>query len=547
MRWVPDRVDLRPSLAGRLGIVAPEDPEPEHVAINARNQVAVTLQENNGIAVVDAPTGAVVTAFSAGTVDLTGVDTVEDGRISLTGSLTDVPREPDGIAWVDNRRLATANEGDLRGGSRGWSIFDARTGRVLWDARSSLERLAVSVGLYPESRSENKGTEPESIAIAEIRGRRYAFVGAERGNFVAVYDLTRATAPRFVQVLPVTNGPEGLLAIPDRGLLVVSSEVDVPEDDVRSTIAVFRLGRRAPQFPTIASLAGGGEPLGWGALSGLTADPRRTNRLWAVGDSYYTPTQLFSLRPIRARGLGTRAVITSALTVTENGQPLGIDAEGLAARRSGGFWLAAEGRTGPTNEILLLDDRAAVQRRIPLPAEVGAGLGGNGLEGIAVTGSGRRERVFVALQRPLSSDPTGVARIGRYDVASGTWSWYGYRLDAGSGVGLSELVALGGTRFAVIERDNRPGAFAQLKRIYTFDLRRTTGSGPLPVLAKTLARDLLPDLRADNGWVQEKVEGLAVGGDGRVYAVTDNDGVEDATGETVFLDLGSARRVFGRR
>lgn len=108
-------------------------------------------------------------------------------------------------------------------------------------------------------------------------------------------------------------------------------------------------------------------------------------------------------------------------------------------------------------------------------------------------------------------------------------------------------MALGGTRFAVIERDNRPGTFAQLKRIYTFDLRRTTGSGPLPVLAKTLARDLLPDLRADNGWVQEKVEGLAVGGDGRVYAVTDNDGVEDATGETVFLDLGSARRVFGRR
>jgi hypothetical protein len=28
--------------------------------------------------------------------------------------------------------------------------------------------------------------------------------------------------------------------------------------------------------------------------------------------------------------------------------------------------------------------------------------------------------------------------------------------------------------------------------------------------------------------------------------VTDNDGVEDATGETVFLRLGSARKVFGR-
>ena len=43
--------------------------------------------------------------------------------------------------------------------------------------------------------------------------------------------------------------------------------------------------------------------------------------------------------------------------------------------------------------------------------------------------------------------------------------------------------------------------------------------------------------------MQEKVEGLTVGGNGRVYLVTDNDGVEDATGETVFLDLGSVRRV----
>jgi hypothetical protein len=38
--------------------------------------------------------------------------------------------------------------------------------------------------------------------------------------------------------------------------------------------------------------------------------------------------------------------------------------------------------------------------------------------------------------------------------------------------------------------------------------------------------------------VQDKVEGLAVGGDGQTYAVTDNDAIDDATGETVFLRLG---------
>ncbi len=60
----------------------------------------------------------------------------------------------------------------------------------------------------------------------------------------------------------------------------------------------------------------------------------------------------------------------------------------------------------------------------------------------------------------------------------------------------------------------------------------------LPVVDKGLVRDLLPLLRADGGWVQDKVEGLAVAGDGRTHAVTDNDAVDDATGETAFLRLG---------
>ena len=180
---------------------------------------------------------------------------------------------------------------------------------------------------------------------------------------------------------------------------------------------------------------------------------------------------------------------------------------------------------------------------------VAAGLGSNGLEGITASSSGKGEQVFVALQRALTTEP-GVASIGRYDVASGVWTWCGYPLDTGSGIGLSELVALDRDTFGVIERDNLPGTFAKVKKIYTFDLPRDPRNAPAPaltLLAKTLTRDLLPDLRAGNGWVQEKVEGLAVGGDRRVYAVTDNDGVEDATGETLFLRLGSACRVFGMR
>ncbi|MFG2088947.1 MULTISPECIES: hypothetical protein [unclassified Spirillospora] len=65
-------------------------------------------------------------------------------------------------------------------------------------------------------------------------------------------------------------------------------------------------------------------------------------------------------------------------------------------------------------------------------------------------------------------------------------------------------------------------------------------------LRKRLVRDLLPDLRGFGGHAQEKAEGLAVDGGGRVWVVTDNDGVKDATGETVFYSPGTARKLFGR-
>ena len=58
-------------LTGLDGLLYPEDPEPEYVAINADNVCAVALQENNAIVLVDLLTGTVTESFSAGSVDLT--------------------------------------------------------------------------------------------------------------------------------------------------------------------------------------------------------------------------------------------------------------------------------------------------------------------------------------------------------------------------------------------------------------------------------------------------------------------------------------------
>jgi hypothetical protein len=58
------------------------------------------------------------------------------------------------------------------------------------------------------------------------------------------------------------------------------------------------------------------------------------------------------------------------------------------------------------------------------------------------------------------------------------------------------------------------------------------------VVNKSLVRDVLPDMAAGNGLVIEKLEGLGILANGDVLIVTDNDGVDDSSGETQLINLG---------
>lgn len=60
---------------------------------------------------------------------------------------------------------------------------------------------------------------------------------------------------------------------------------------------------------------------------------------------------------------------------------------------------------------------------------------------------------------------------------------------------------------------------------------------PKPLLTKRPVLDLLPALSAGGAAVHDKIEGLALVG-GRLVGAVDNDGVDDAPGESVFLRLG---------
>ena len=49
---------------------------------------------------------------------------------------------------------------------------------------------------------------------------------------------------------------------------------------------------------------------------------------------------------------------------------------------------------------------------------------------------------------------------------------------------------------------------------------------------------------ATNGWITDKVEGVAVTQTGRTYVSTDNDGLDDWSGETWFFGLGRFWEIF---
>ncbi|KQQ37629.1 alkaline phosphatase [Rhizobium sp. Leaf306] len=523
-----------------LSTVAPEDPEPEFVNINANGEIVVTLQENNHIVIVDSKTAKVTGHFTAGTVDLDGVDIKTDGALTFSGKLTAIPREPDAVKWLGTDRFVVANEGDYKGGSRGFTIFD-RTGKVLYDAGTSLEYAVARVGHFPEKRAKNKGIEPEGLEAATFNGQKYFFVLSERGSMIAVYKDTGAE-PELVQLLPSGISPEGAVAIPGRNLLASANEADLGEDGgARSHVMIYELGEGAKAYPMLVSKDVDGKPLGWGAMSGLVGDAEKDGILYAVSDSVYAmQPSIFTIDATKKP-----AEITSVVRVTRNGQPAQkLDIEGIALDGKGGFWLASEGDSAKFvgHGIYNVSAKGEIKSEIALPAELLAGETRFGLEGITTTGSGDDLTLWMAIQREWKDDPKGQVKLLSYKPKSKEWAAVRYPLEKTEKgwVGLSEITARGDYLY-IIERDNLIGDNAKLKKLYRVaiaDLKPAKLGGELPLVTKQEVHDFLPDLKnATNGYVVDKLEGFAFDKSGKAFAITDNDGVDNSSGETLFFPV----------
>jgi len=164
------------------------------------------------------------------------------GRLAITSTLGDI--DQDG----DYDQLFSF-------GARSFSIWST-DGSLVYDSRDEIERTIAADPVYApyfnanntsssfDNRSDNKGPEPEGVAVGQVAGRVYAFVGLERIGGLYVVDVTEPAAPEFVQYVNHRNfaagddlanagdlGPEGILFIPSsespngKALVVVGNEV----------------------------------------------------------------------------------------------------------------------------------------------------------------------------------------------------------------------------------------------------------------------------------------------------------------------------------
>ncbi|RLK46712.1 choice-of-anchor I family protein [Microbacterium telephonicum] len=140
-------------------------------------------------------------------------------------------------------------------GARSFSIWNT-DGTLVFDSGDQFEQLQqrlVGQGLVfnasndnndDNDRSDDKGVEPENVAVGTVGERTYAFVGFERVGGVAVYDITDPAAAEYVTYVSRRDftadvessaagdlGPEGIQFVPahrsptGQPLLVTGNEV----------------------------------------------------------------------------------------------------------------------------------------------------------------------------------------------------------------------------------------------------------------------------------------------------------------------------------
>ena len=94
-------------------------------------------------------------------------------------------------------------------GARSFSIWNT-DGTLVFDSKDTIERKIAE--LLPsefgstddenesfDDRSDDKGPEPETLAIGEINGKTYAFIGLERIGGIMIFNISNPESPEFME------------------------------------------------------------------------------------------------------------------------------------------------------------------------------------------------------------------------------------------------------------------------------------------------------------------------------------------------------------
>ena len=206
--------------------------------------------------------------------DLPDGDTARVGDIA-DGDIAGVALDPAVDISGLGRLIVSTIDGDTDGdgdidvlhslGGRGFTIF-AEDGTVVFESGSQFERIIAAVaperfndgdGGPDENRSDAKGPEPEAVAVGEINGELYAFIGLEGDSGIMVYNVTVPASATFVDYISGFDfdnvGPETIAFIPASESASGKPQIAVAHE-VSGSIAVYEF--EAPDDATLVARAG---------------------------------------------------------------------------------------------------------------------------------------------------------------------------------------------------------------------------------------------------------------------------------------------------
>lgn len=144
-------------------------------------------------------------------------------------------------------------------GARSFTIWN-EAGELVWDSGDQFEQYIADnhpnffncnsgKASKSDSRSDDKGPEPESITVGKVGENYYAFIGLERQGGIMIYNITNPLAPVFDSYVHSMDESTGLMTdIAPEGILFLSAEDNHSEYDlvissheVSGTTTIFKI------------------------------------------------------------------------------------------------------------------------------------------------------------------------------------------------------------------------------------------------------------------------------------------------------------------